>query len=38
VKWLDSLREERIKKKEEQELLDMYEEIVRRYYIGPDDR
>jgi hypothetical protein len=37
--WLESWKEGRLKKKEEaeeaQELLDLYEEIIRRYYIEP---
>jgi hypothetical protein len=36
MKWLESMKEERLRKKEEdQELLDLYEEIIRRFYIGP---
>jgi hypothetical protein len=36
VKWLDSLREEWLRKKEEdEELVDLYEEVIRRFYIGP---
>ena len=37
MKWLDSLREDHVrKKKEEQELLDLTEEIIREFYIPPD--
>jgi len=36
MKLLESLKEERLmKKQDEQELLDLYEEIIRRFYIGP---
>jgi hypothetical protein len=39
MKWLESRREEILRKKEEseesQEFLDFYEEIIRRYYIEP---
>ena len=36
VKWWDSLREEWLRKKEEdEELVDLYEEVIRRFYIGP---
>jgi hypothetical protein len=35
--WLESLKEERLRKKEEdQELVDLYEEVIRRYFMGPD--
>jgi len=38
VKWLESLKEERLmKKQEDQELLDLYEEMIWRFYLGPDD-
>jgi hypothetical protein len=34
MKWLDSLREDFARKKEEdQELLDLYEEIIREFYL-----
>lgn len=37
MKWLESLREENSRKKEEdQELLELYEEIIREFYLGPD--
>ena len=36
MKLLESLKEERLmKKQEEQEFIDLYEEIIRRFYIGP---
>jgi hypothetical protein len=39
MSWLESWREERLRKKEEeqeaQESLDFYEEIIRQYYIEP---
>jgi hypothetical protein len=39
MKWLESWKEERLRKKEEeeeaQESFDFYEEIVRRYYKEP---
>lgn len=39
MNWLESWKEERLRKKEEaeeaQELLELYEEIVRRYFIEP---
>ena len=39
MKWLNSWREERIRKKEDdeelQESLDLYEEIFQRYYRKP---
>jgi hypothetical protein len=39
MKWLESWKEEKSKKKEEaeeaKELLHLYEEIIRRYYIEP---
>jgi len=37
MKWLESWKEERMRKKEEDhELVELYEEVVRRFYIGPD--
>jgi|GEM_PF-6648898 len=37
MKWMESFREERLRKKEEdQEFLDLYEEVIRVFYIGPD--
>jgi hypothetical protein len=37
MRWLESFREERLRKKEEdQEYLDLYEEIIREFYMGPD--
>ena len=39
MKWLESWKEDRLRKKEDeeetQELLDLYEEIIRRYYTEP---
>jgi len=36
LKWLEIYKEERLRKKqEEQELLDLYEEIIRRFHMGP---
>jgi hypothetical protein len=37
VRWLDSLKEDRLRKKEEQELVNLYEGMIRRFCIGPDD-
>jgi hypothetical protein len=37
MKWLDSLKEDLSRKKEEdQELLDLFEEIIREFYLGTD--
>jgi hypothetical protein len=37
MKWLESLREEHLRKKEEDhELLDLTEMIIREFYMGPD--
>jgi len=37
MRWLDSLKEEHLRKKEEdQEMIDLFEEIIREFYIGPD--
>jgi hypothetical protein len=37
MKWLESFKEERLlKKQEEQELIDLYEAVVLRFYSGPD--
>jgi hypothetical protein len=42
MKWLESWREERLRKKEEEEeaqdSLDFYEEITRRFYIEPGSK
>jgi hypothetical protein len=36
MKWLESWKEERMRKKEEDhELVELYEEVVRRFYFGP---
>jgi len=36
MKWLESWKEERMRKKEEdRELVEFYEEVVRRFYLGP---
>lgn len=35
--WLETFKEERLRKKiEDQESVDFYEEVIRRYYMGPD--
>jgi hypothetical protein len=35
MRWLDSFKEEHIRKKEEnQEMIDLFEEIIREFYIG----
>jgi hypothetical protein len=36
MKWLESWKEERARRKEEEcELVELYEEVVRRFYIEP---